>query len=560
MSDEDEKKAIKHYNDPKKGYWGKSKMMKKYRKVLKNMYALQRHREIKARMIRKKYRHIKAPRPFYSVQCDLAFWDRHAKQNSGVIGLLVVIDVFSRYLWVKKIYNKGALHVGLRSVIERMKSEFDQTPLNMTADNEFATTKLQALAANFDFKWYFSDTGEKYRTGVVERVIRTIRNLIKRYQAQNNTTRYIDVLDDLVENYNNTEHRTINTKPIDAIKTGKIYDKREPNDIGEINTGQKVRIQELRKKKNTFVKGDAPYYSKDVFRIAGRDGYRYILKDDEGNIIPKRYGRSQLYKIDKVVGQQNKNKRIGYDEQNEKNVKVKKNKNALKRMGIDIQNMLNKEDRDQAEVDLGFKEPHEIQRMDRIDDEISREKNPKKKKQLEKKKDKQHPSVPLPQPSIPKPSSNERVRQLQNQIEMYKRSSRPSAAKIIKRIEKQIDEIKNPKKKKFEKLPPLPPIPENVKLPPLPLPSEPSSQQRNLPPLPPLPSKPQPLRRSSRQRKAPDRYKPIDFRKPKRKKKSKKKQHTTDEIAQHMSKNMPKFSIGKMNAIKNKRKKHRKKK
>ena len=99
MSDDDmEEKAIKHYKDTKTGYWGKTKMMAKYQKILKNMYALQRHREIKARNIRKLYRPIKAPRPFYSVQCDLAFWDRHKRQNSGVIGLLLVIDVFSRYL------------------------------------------------------------------------------------------------------------------------------------------------------------------------------------------------------------------------------------------------------------------------------------------------------------------------------------------------------------------------------------------------------------------------------------------------------------------------------
>ena len=614
MSDT-EKEAVKEYNNPKKGYWGKTKMMAKYRKILKNMYALQRHREIKAHMIRRNMRHIKAPRPFYSVQVDLGFWDVHKKQNDGVIGLLVVIDVFSRYLWVKKVYNKKSLHIPLKSVIDEMKHTFDQTPLNMTGDNEFATTKLQALAAEYNFHWYFGDAGEKYRTGIVERVIRTLRNLIKRYQAQNNTTRYVDVLNDLVENYNNTVHRVINKKPIDALKTGKVNDKRKEKTIPELNKGEKVRIQEIRKK--GFTKGDVPYYSKDVFHVSGRDGNRYILKDDDGNVIPKRYGRSQLYHIDRVIGPNNKDKKSGYDDTIAKNKRSKRNKRALNRMGIDLNNIIDPNERKKAKQDVGYESPPppprpaEIRRMDLIDDAIQRLRNRKGQKrrihQLKQKKNKENPSVSLPKPSIPVkipdlPSSrnirdeddekaetsevgvsNRRMKHLRNQLDLYKRSKRPNARRMVQQVRRNIDKEKRSKRKrKLPPLPkrndikPLPPIPKGMKLPPLPplpkqrskpkrklppLPRLPPIPERNdikplppipkgmkLPPLPPLPSRS--LRRSSRMRKKPDRYKPPDNRKIKKKKKM-----TTKQIAQHMSRNLPKF-----NAIRKKRKKHKSKK
>ena len=342
--------GIEYYKDPTKGYWGKTKMMAKYRKILNKMYALQRHREIKAKMKRKLMRPIKAPRPFFSVQCDLAFWDRHERQNDGVIGLLLVIDVFSRYLWVKKIYNKKSLHIGLKSVIERMNTEFNKTPLNMTADNEFDTKELDKLASIYGFEWYFSDSGEKYRTGIVERVVRTMRNLIKRYQTQNNTIRYVDVLPSLVKNYNNTEHRVINNTPHNAITTGKINDKRERQVIPEIETGEKVRVEEKRK---VFDKGDKPYYSKNVYNVAGREGNRYVLKDEKGKKVSKKYGRSQLYHIDKVIPE-NEAVGFGYDEGNRRNVIAKRNKRALKRNNIDLKNIKNKKEREDLEQSLGL--------------------------------------------------------------------------------------------------------------------------------------------------------------------------------------------------------------
>ena len=599
MSDTElEEDALKHYQDPKKGYWGKTKMMAKYRKILKNMYALQRHREIKAKMIRKNMRPIKAPAPFYSVQCDLAFWDKQARQNDGVIGLLVVIDVFSRYLWVKKIYNKGALHIGLKSVIDRMKSEFDQIPLHMTADNEFDTKELKKLAGKYDFRWYFSDPGEKYRTGVVERVIRTLRNLIKRYETTNNTLRYVDVLPSLVDNYNNTDHRTINKTPTDAIKTGKINDKRERQCIPEIKKNEKVRIQEIRRK--TFDKGDVPYYSKDVFRVVGRDMNRYILKDEDGNELPKRYGRSQLYHIDKVIGQNNKDKRVGYDEQKKRNKRRKKNKSGLKRIGLDLKNIIKEDDRREAEIGLGFvsppstpSPPPEIQRMDKIDDAIAKSKNIKKKKQLQNKKNKQFQSKPLPQPSIPSipplPSdpNSERMRHLQNRLNMYRRSSRPNAIKMARDVQRQIRELRrnsqkhppklanNAKKRQLAKNVQIhpPKLPNNAKKRQLAKKSQihppKLAKKRQLPPLPHLPPKRQlpplpPLRRSSRIRKKPDRYQPIDFRKPKpkrkRKRKDKPKQIALKDIDKHIKANIPKFNIGKINNIKRMRKKHKEKK
>ena len=56
---------------------------------------------------------------------------------------------------------------------------------------------------------------------VVERFIRTLKNNIFKHMTAISKNVYFNVLDDIVNKYNNTVHRTIKTKPIDV--TGDYY-------------------------------------------------------------------------------------------------------------------------------------------------------------------------------------------------------------------------------------------------------------------------------------------------------------------------------------------------
>ena len=62
---------------------------------------------------------------------------------------------------------------------------------------------------------------------------------------------YIDKLDDIVDEYNNTYHRTIKMRPVDV---------KDPN----FKVGDHVRIS---KYKNFFAKGYTPNWSQEVFVI-----------------------------------------------------------------------------------------------------------------------------------------------------------------------------------------------------------------------------------------------------------------------------------------------------
>ena len=56
------------------------------------------------------------------------------------------------------------------------------------------------------------------RSAVAERFIRTLKNKIFKYMTAISKNVYFDVLDDIVDKYNNAVHRTIKLKPLERLK------------------------------------------------------------------------------------------------------------------------------------------------------------------------------------------------------------------------------------------------------------------------------------------------------------------------------------------------------
>ena len=64
-------------------------------------------------------------------------------------------------------------------------------------------------------------THNEGKSVVAERFIRTSKTKIYKYMTSMSQSVYSDKLDDLVDEYNNTYHRTIKMKPVDV--KGNIY-------------------------------------------------------------------------------------------------------------------------------------------------------------------------------------------------------------------------------------------------------------------------------------------------------------------------------------------------
>ena len=91
---------------------------------------------------------------------------------------------------------------------------------------------------------------------------------------------YFDVLDNIVNKYNNTIHRTIKWKPIDVTNDSYAEYNEDSNESNpKFKIGYHVRIS---KYKNIFAKGYVPNWSEEVFaikKVTNTVPWTYVIND-----------------------------------------------------------------------------------------------------------------------------------------------------------------------------------------------------------------------------------------------------------------------------------------
>ena len=198
---------------------------------------------------------------------DLVEMQAFSKFNHGVRYLLTVIDVFSKYGWMLPIKDKTG-----KSVADEFKEIFKKSkrkPEKLWTDKgrEFYNKHVKELGVELD------STENEEKLSVAERWNRTMKEKMFKYFTAINTNKYIDVLVDFVERYNNTRHSSIKRTPVEASKKKNIvrvyrnlypYLTRRPM-RAKFKTGDKVRIL---KKKELFEKGFTPNWTEEVFTVS----------------------------------------------------------------------------------------------------------------------------------------------------------------------------------------------------------------------------------------------------------------------------------------------------
>ena len=120
---------------------------------------------------------------------------------------------------------------------------------------------------------------------------------------------YIDKFDDIVNEYNNIYHRSINMKPVD-VKDNTYIDPMElhSNKDPKFKVGDHVRIS---KYKNIFAKGYTPNWSEEVFvikKVKNTVPWTYVINDLKGDKIIGTFFEKELqktnqqeFRIEKVI-------------------------------------------------------------------------------------------------------------------------------------------------------------------------------------------------------------------------------------------------------------------
>ena len=314
---------------------GKYKIgMKKIKQFLQNQdaYSLQR------RVLRKnmKRRQVVVDGTDSLWQMDLAFFENISEYNHGIKFLLVVVDVFSRFLWVEPIKNRKA-----KTVIEAFQKILNKgrSPQSVTSDRgaEFYNKYMKAFLAKKKIHIYY--TLNETKANYAERYIQTLRNRLVRMMTHQQSFKYVTILQDVVDSINHTPNRALNGRtpasvnknnesevrldaylartgtkigPEKPVKQTNTKKRKRKKSVFKLNIGDNVRISHL---KRPFQRDYQQKWTEEIFIITDRRLSQeipvYKLKDMMndpviGSFYEKELQRveikeNQVWRIDKII-------------------------------------------------------------------------------------------------------------------------------------------------------------------------------------------------------------------------------------------------------------------
>ena len=288
------------------------------------------HEMLKVKQVKKKQiGHITAFTFKENAQMDIFDISKYSKNNKNYKYLLVLIDVFTRKVFLRPLKNKNMDDV----IINLIDVFTDYIPHVITSDSDssFMSNQLQAL---FDKNNIYHDVviarDDHRALGIIDRFALNIKTTLSKLFLRNNNTNWIDHISKIVDKYNKTPHSSIAnltpdeaTDPIYQADLGMInsYKAKKLKVKSEFKEGDKVRVRI----KETFRKGSEPRFSDKIYIVESVNGLRVTLDND------KTYLESNLIKTD-----------LDTEEPNIINKTIKENaiSKTLKKEGIDSDNII----------------------------------------------------------------------------------------------------------------------------------------------------------------------------------------------------------------------------
>lgn len=224
--------------------------------------------------------------------------------NSGYQYGLIVIDIFTRYVWAKALKNKEASSTGA-AWSDLIQEEQMPPPLTVYTDagREFIGAAFQNVLKKYGGSKHRICSSDDFHCPFVERVIRTLKEKLFQAMTSEYTRRWIDLLPRIVNTYNSTTHSATKFTPNNAkdpknflsvvhnsVPLVDAEDQKQPK--YKFKIGDYVRIL---KGQSPLDKGYLPRFTWEIFKVKSyanmkqpTDRYAvpaYILEDLDGEEI-----------------------------------------------------------------------------------------------------------------------------------------------------------------------------------------------------------------------------------------------------------------------------------
>ena len=272
-----------------------------------------------------------SPRVNHIWGSDVAYMLAFVKHNDGYGYFVVFIDMFSRYAYAEALKTLQG-----REMLVVMKNLFEkESPRSLFTDSgsEYTNKLVQNYLEQQNIKHYTSKNETK--VAISERLIKQIKRKLLQYMNEKNTYKWVDVLSDVVQAYNNSYHRIIKMTPSQAktadqytvwsnqyfSKPKELPDTKRPKqkkDAFKFKEGDRVKLSVIKK---PFDREYNEKFTTETFTITDRrmqgNFDTYSIKDEQNEPISGWFYPQELlkvfvpenktYKIEKVLKRRKRN-------------------------------------------------------------------------------------------------------------------------------------------------------------------------------------------------------------------------------------------------------------
>ncbi len=216
-----------------------------------------------AYVLHREYKRPKVFNPYFiytkrdTIQSDLIDIRQISRNNDGVNYLLLLIDIFTRKVWVLPLQRKTSVQV--RDSLQQWLNSLSRKPKTIETDagREYCNHHVRSLLQS-------NNINHKIAVGTckaafAERANKTIQILIYKFLTEKETLRYIDELENLVKTYNRRGHRSLQyLTPNEAER---------PANQPLVRSIQLLRFRKIKKRKPVYKLGDVVRLKTDAKQI-----------------------------------------------------------------------------------------------------------------------------------------------------------------------------------------------------------------------------------------------------------------------------------------------------
>ena len=220
----------KIYYNPKSGYIGIDKLYQKVkekdntitRTQIKNWLNKQETNQLHKQEPIKRSEMKQIVGPIGSYQADLMFFPKWKKQNDGYTIILTMIEINSRRGYAIPLKRKDGNSVpkAFEELLEDIKEDTNQDEifrLETDEGTEFSGKEFQKVLKKHNIIWYSFKREDHNSLAKIERLNGTLRRKINLFLTAQNTVRWIDVLEAMIDGYNDTPNAGLDDrKPIES--------------------------------------------------------------------------------------------------------------------------------------------------------------------------------------------------------------------------------------------------------------------------------------------------------------------------------------------------------